>query len=94
MPATKDVFRGARGAPRGAAAWQDRNASPSESPSSLPPKGGRRSGKERVRSDDRSRNVVASLLAAAGLSRHEKTLVRNGWDSVQRIRMLTEDDLV
>jgi hypothetical protein len=41
-----------------------------------------------------SREAVAAVLGAAGLSRYEKTLVRGGWDSLSRMRMVTEADLV
>jgi len=40
------------------------------------------------------KRTVRDLLAAVGLSAFEDMLIRNGWDSVQRIKMLAEDDLV
>ena len=57
---------------------------------------GRSAGKSRrgVEKGASSREAVAAVLGAAGLSRYEKTLVRGGWDSLSRMRMVTEADLV
>eukprot|EP00960_Hanusia_phi_P068310 766810-Hanusia_phi.AAC.2 len=37
---------------------------------------------------------LSELLANAGLSGYEKLLVRNGWDSLGRVQLMAEEDLV
>jgi hypothetical protein len=56
---------------------------------------GRKGRKEKqTRTKIGGKKTVRDLLAAVGLLAFEDMLVRNGWDSVQRIKMLAEDDLV
>jgi len=56
---------------------------------------GRKGRKEKqTRTKTEGKRTVRDLLAAVGLLAFEDMLVRNGWDSVQRIKMLAEDDLV
>jgi hypothetical protein len=56
------------------------------------------------RSADSKEHVVAGrargvrdfeeILAEVGLSGYEKLLVRNGWDTASRLKLITENDLV
>ena len=56
---------------------------------------GRKGRKEKqTRTKIGGKKTVRDVLAAVGLLAFEDMLVRNGWDSVQRIKMLAEDDLV
>ncbi|EKX54630.1 hypothetical protein GUITHDRAFT_132322 [Guillardia theta CCMP2712] len=75
-------------------------SSASQDDSPLPPrKSGRDHAKIASSSSMRYRKLPAprglsELLANAGLSGYEKLLVRNGWDSLSRVQLMAEEDLM
>jgi hypothetical protein len=50
--------------------------------------------KEHVSSRQKGVREFEEMLAEVGLSGYEKLLVRNGWDTPSRLRLITENDLV
>jgi hypothetical protein len=50
--------------------------------------------KEHVSSRPKGVREFEEMLAEVGLSGYEKLLVRNGWDTPSRLRLITENDLV